>query len=276
MRYTPNSIKRALTENVVNTISKYYTDRNSYDRKALDRIATDCIYAITLKADEHRARAVKAQAPEYGHVAEDRYNPRPYTDVTFEFTEINFIINHANALVYGSKWREPSRRDQLPVAAFFIDADGSRNWKEAPPLKDLKGAHAHGLIGFPESHIDRAHEVMPTLMELITKKNRLLFNRYEIARFDPARVKMELKDRSVLENYVEYSLKGTAHLMADGYRRGADMWPGELYRIYPNPTGDSYGYPLPPVGSPDRKVPFEAQSKGNGVAMLRATPFVRS
>ena len=53
-------------------------------------------------------------------------------------------------------------------------------------------------------------------------------------------------------------MKGAVHLMA------TDNWPGELYRIYPNPMGEAYNYPRPPMGSPDRCVPFEsiAASKG--------------
>lgn len=245
MHHASARIKRALADNTVNAISKYYTDRKSYDRKVLDRIASECLYAVTLKADEHRARALKAQAPEYGRVADEDYNPRPYTDVSFEFHEINFILNSAHKLVYGSRWHELSRRDQLPIAGFFIDADGSRFWKEAPLLKDIKGLHAHGFVGYPESHIDRAHEVLPPLMETISAKHRLLFNRYEITRFDPARVEMEGSHRSALENYIEYAAKGVGHLMNDRYRRGADMWHGELWRLYPNPAGGSYGYPRP-------------------------------
>lgn len=256
MLYSPVRIKRALIENTVNEISKYYTRRKSYDRKVLDRIASDCLYTITLKSDERRARAWKAQTGAFRPVNEEQYDPKPYIDVSFELNEINYIVNVANSLVYGSAWREFSRRDQLPVAGFFIDFDGSRYWKEAPPLRDLKGPHAHGFMGYPESHIDRAQEVLPTLMKTISARSRMLFDKYEISRFDPARVTMELGNRSALENYIGYSAKGVCHLMNDRYRSGANMWSGELYRIYPNPAGGSYGYPRPPVEPPKCKEPF--------------------
>lgn len=248
MRHSSATIKRALTEDVVNKISRYYTDQDDYDRKALDRIASDCIYAITLKSDERRARAFKAPAAAYGRPQDD-YNPRAYTDVSFEFSEVNYLINVSNAKIYGSNWRQLSRRAQLPVAGFFIDADGSRYWNDAPSINELKGIHIHGLIAYPESHIDRAHEVLPTIMKSLSARTPMLFNKYEIARFDPSRA-MNLSDRSALENYVEYSAKGVAHLMDDRYRRGADMWTGELYRLYPNPVGGSYGYVSSRVAKP--------------------------
>lgn len=254
---TTKLYKRVLTDDVVNKIGRYYTGKKRFERALQDDIAAEHLYVVTLETDERRARALKAQVPPVGRWHQRRDAPRPYTDVGFEFTELNHIMNHMMARIYGSKWREPARIAQLPVGAFFIDFSGSRVCKKAPPLSEIKGIHLHGFIGFPPSHIERAHDVMPTLIRDISAKHPLLFNKYEIARFDPTRVARELNGRSALENLIEYCLKGTTHLMADNDRRGADMWTGELYRLYPNPNGETYGYPRPPVGSAERRVPFE-------------------
>lgn len=254
MLSTTYNPKRLYTDQLVSDISEYYTGDRTYDRKALDRIAEQHLYVVTLAAHERRARDSKRQIVVDGRLVDNEDDPRPYRDVEFEFTELNHMINFMLPKVYGSRWwKDPARRAQLPRAAFFLDANGSRYWKKAPPISELRLLHLHGLIAFPSTHIERAREVMLTLMgDMREKFPRMLFHRDLVEPFDASKAERLHSDRSALENWLEYSMKGAMHLHVGG------QWSGELYRLYPNPAGASFGYPRPPVGSPERRVPFGA------------------
>jgi hypothetical protein len=241
----------------VKRVAEYITGDASYDRTKLDQLAKEQVLVFTLRADERRARACKA----YTTVAGQRVlkeDPRPYYDVGFEFTEFDYLVSAGWTELYGSKWRLPDRRSRLPLVATYIDFEGSKLGLEAPPLHELHFYHFHGLFVFPPEKVERARMLLPSILRALPARNGLLFDSAVIEPFDPARHHEDAEDkviapaaRSALENWIQYSTKGVAHLSVK------HDWPGELYRIYPNPNGLTYNYPRPNIGSPDRRVPFE-------------------
>jgi hypothetical protein len=251
-----HDISRALTDDLVKRVSLYITGDENYDRQKLDELATKQVFVFTFTADERRARACKA----YTTVAGQRVlrdNPWRYQDTDFEFTEFDYLMCSSTSRLYGSRYRKPARRASLPFAAAYLDFAGSKYGLEAPPLNEIHYLHLHGLTVVPLEKMNRARDLLPALLRQTPARNGLLFNGGLIEPFDPAKRHEDDTDgvqlgESALENWAQYSVKGTAQLMMTSY------WPDTPYRIYPNPNGQTYNYPRPPVGSPDRKVPFEA------------------
>ena len=121
-----HSFARALTDQFVKRTSQYLIGKPSCSPRVLDELTIEQGYAFTLKADVRRARACKAYTTVAGQQVVHPDDPRPYYDVRFEFTEFDYIVCHMMTKIYGSDWRNPARRAQLPLIMVAIDFAGSR------------------------------------------------------------------------------------------------------------------------------------------------------
>ncbi len=254
---------QALTDDLLKGVGEYIFGKQEFDLAELDQQASKQVITFTLSADERRVRDLKSHTTVVGQKVL-KENPSPYHDVGFEFTEFDYLVRVWLTQLYGSKWWKPDRRSPLPLVAAYVDYAGSKLGLEAPPLHDIHFIHFHGLVVVPIEKAERALKLLRNLLRSTPARNGLLFTHMHAEPFDPSRHhedddgkrdKYHYWPRSALENYIQYSVKGAAHLAMTHY------WPWELYRRYPNPNGQTYNYPRPSIGSPDRKVLFEAENR---------------